>query len=306
MASEDYSIEVASWASHRETLRSIRDRVFIEEQAVPSDIEIDGRDETATHFLLTRDSVVLGCGRLLEDGKITRLALLPEYRGDGLGTALLAYIVAHAKGRGLERVYLHAQDQATAFYQRAGFAVRGEGFEEAGIPHHAMSLSFATAGADRTVSAVGYPEPFATLAVELVATARRQLRIFSPRLDHDVFDREAMRDAIAALARNSRYCDIRILISDSKPIVKLGHRLLTLAQRLPSSVHIQKLSEHPDLPDDSFVVRDSDGTLYKPLDADREGFYEPHSRTSAKRFIEQFDELWQRSRPDPELRRLGL
>ena len=86
----------------------------------------------------------------------------------------------------------------------------------------------------------------------------------------------------------------------------LGHRLLTLARRLPSSVRIQKLTDHPDLPDYSFVVRDIDGTIYKPNDADREGFYEPDSRASAKRFVDQFDDLWIRSRPDPELRMLGL
>ena len=294
MASEDYSIDCVPWDTHREALREIRDRVFIDEQQVPSEIEIDDCDESATHFLLTREGIVLGCGRLLEDGKITRLALLPEYRGGGLGAALLDYMVQHGKSRGLERVYLHAQDHAASFYERAGFAVEGEGFEEAGIAHHAMSLILQTTDASQSISGVSYPEPFATLTVELVSTARRQLRIFSPRLDHEVFDREAMCDAITALARNSRYCDIRILICDSRPLVKLGHRLLTLARRLPSSIHIQKLGQHPDLPDDSFVVRDNDGTIYKPVDCDHDGFYEPHSPATAKRLVDQFDELWHR------------
>ena len=306
MLSDDYTIEVVHWDTHRDTLRFIRDRVFIEEQQVPATIEIDGRDQNAAHFLLSHKGKALGCGRLMEDAKITRLALLPEFRGSGLGAALLDFIVEHARSLGHARVYLHAQDHAIGIYQRAGFNVEGDGFEEAEIPHHAMSLVFDHITADHFIGGVSYPEPFATLAIQLAATATRQLRIFSPQLDHEVFNRQEMSDAIAHVARNSRHSDIRILISNSKPIVHHGHRLLTLARRLPSLVHIQKLTDHPELPDYSFVVRDIDGTIYKPNDADREGFYEPDSRASAKRFVDQFDDLWIRSRPDPELRMLGL
>jgi predicted GNAT family N-acyltransferase len=306
MANKDYSIKVVPWDTGSEPLREIRRQVFVEEQQVPSEIESDDRDSHATHFLLSEGDKPLGCGRLLEDGKITRLALLPEYRGAGRGAALLDYIVEHARDSGLERVYLHAQDHAAAFYERAGFNQEGEGFDEAAIPHHRMAMNLQANAMDRPVSGVSYPEPFAMLATQLVAGANRQLRIFSPCLDHEVFDRKSMVDAVSALARNSRYCDIRILICDSRPIVKLGHRLLTLARRLPSSIHIQKLAKHPDLPTDSFVIRDSNGIIYKPLDADREGFYEPDSAATAKRFIDQFDELWHRSTPDRELRSLGL
>jgi predicted GNAT family N-acyltransferase len=306
MVNKNYDIRVVSWDTDRESLRQIRQQVFIDEQQVPSEIEIDERDSNATHFLLSVNDKPVGCGRLLEDGKITRLALLPQYRGAGRGTALLGYIVEHARALDLKRAYLHAQDHAAAFYEKAGFTQEGEGFEEAGIPHHRMAMHLQATASDQSLHGVSYPEPFATLATQLVASANRQLRIFSPRLDHEVFDRESMVDAVSALARNSRYCDIRILICDSKPIVKLGHRLLTLARRLPSSIHIQKLAKYPDLPTDSFVISDSNGIIYKPLDADREGFYEPDSAATAKRFIDQFDELWHRSTPDRELRTLGL
>jgi predicted GNAT family N-acyltransferase len=306
MSSDDVSVEVVDWESGRDELRAIRDRVFIEEQGVPSTIEIDDKDANCTHFLLRRNSVALGCARLQEDGKVTRMAVLPEQRGRGLGAALLTAIIEHAKKSGTRRLFLHAQDQAINFYEGAGFKLDGEGFLEADIPHHAMSLDIDFSGAKQFISGVHYPEPFATLAIELAATANRQLRIYSPKLDHAVFDRQAMADAIAALARNSRYSDVRILVCDSEPMVKQGHRLLNLSRRLPSSVHIQTLSEHPNLPDYSFVIRDTNGTIYKPTDNDREGFYEPDSRASAKRFIEQFDELWSRSKPDPELRILGI
>ena len=89
-------------------------------------------------------------------------------------------------------------------------------------------------------------------------------------------------------------------------MIKLGHRLLTLARRLSSSVRIHKLTDHPELPSDTFVVRDNDGTIYKPNDIEREGFYQPASRATAQRFIDKFDELWHKSKPDPQLRVLRL
>jgi predicted GNAT family N-acyltransferase len=306
MSTEDILIEEVSWNLHRETLRSIRGKVFIEEQNVPQEIERDDHDETATHFLLTRKTVALGCGRLLADGKIGRMAILTDQRGQGLGLQLLHKILQHARRNGMQRLYLYAQTHALEFYRRAGFEAYDEPFEEAGLPHRAMELLLDYSGVGEFVTGVGYPEPFATLACELASSAHRQLRIYSPQLDKDVFDSPQMESAISAMARESRYSEIRILISDCKPMVKQGHRLLSLSRRLSSAISIHVLAEHPELPNNSFVIRDNNGILYKPNDSDRVGFYEPDSPSSAQRFIDLFDALWNRSKPDPELRQLGL
>ncbi len=151
-----------------------------------------------------------------------------------------------------------------------------------------------------------YPQPFDQLTVELCASARRYLRILSPELDHEVFDNDALRDAISALARRSRHTQVRILVQDAHALAHRGHRLLELARRLPNLVHIQVLSEYPELNDDTLVIRDSDGLLFKPGDNEHQGRYEPDSRAVAMPYVERFDELWERSVPDAELRRLGL
>lgn len=299
-------IEVVSWNLNRETLRSIRDKVFIEEQGVPEEIEHDDSDETATHFLITDRYIALGCGRLLPDGKIGRMAVLPEHRGKGLGHLLLHYMVDYAKQHGYQRLYLHSQSYANGFYEAAGFAAFGEPFEEAGIPHTAMELLIDYAGADDFITGVQYPEPFATLALELARSASRNLRIYSYYLDHDVFDNEEFAAAVSALARSGRYSDIRILISDSRPLVSRGHRLLQLSRRLSSTISIRVLAEHPELPEATYVVRDSDGVVYKPDERGRDGFYEPASRASAKKFIEGFDALWRWGERDPRLRQLTI
>ena len=134
------NIETADWRRHRAALCAIREEVFIDEQQVPRDIELDGADETATHFLVTEGGAPIACGRLLPDGKVGRMAVLKAHRNRGLGTRLLRYIIDHARRHALPRLYLHAQQTAVNFYRTAGFQIYGEPFEEAGIPHRAMEL----------------------------------------------------------------------------------------------------------------------------------------------------------------------
>jgi hypothetical protein len=156
------------------------------------------------------------------------------------------------------------------------------------------------------LAGVAYPHPFDELAVELCSSAARQVCILSPGLDHSAFDNEALAEALAALIRGSRQTRVRILVADSRDLVARGHRLLKLARRIPSSVHIRKLAEHPQWNAETIVICDRDGVLYKPGDSDREGFYEPSSPASTRRHLELFEELWRHSAEDVELRSLAL
>ena len=152
---------------------------------------------------------------------------------------------------------------------------------------------------------VAYPGPFAELLISLCASASRYLRILSPALDHTVFDNAELVDAISALARRDSHSQVHILISDSRPIIQHGHRLINVARRLPSSVVIRKLSQHPEMTGETVIVRDLTGVLYMPGD-EGPGFYEPDSRAAAQHYIDKFELLWQRAVLDPEFRRLGL
>ena len=156
------------------------------------------------------------------------------------------------------------------------------------------------------ITGVQYPHPFDELAVSLCASAARYVFILSPRLDHQVFDNPEMSSALASLARASRQTEVRILISDSRQIVSRGHRLVQLARRLPTSIHIRKLPEHPDCHGEPVITRDMDGVLFNPGGSDHEGFYEPNSRASARKHLEHFEELWRHGTADVELRSLSL
>lgn len=119
--------------------RAIREAVFVREQQVPIELEWDEFDARSLHALaFGDDDVPVGTGRLLPDGRIGRMAVLPSWRGRGVGTAILSALVARAAGLAMPRVLLHAQTHAAGFYARRGFSPSGGEFLEAGIPHVKM------------------------------------------------------------------------------------------------------------------------------------------------------------------------
>ena len=138
-----FIVKAADWQTDAATLCVIRLRVFVEEQHVPLELEWDGEDERCEHALACApDQTPVGTGRLLLDGRIGRLAVLPDWRGQGAGSALLEYLMELAREKGFNVVRLHAQTRATAFYARHGFKAHGDEFMDAGIPHVEMSLAF--------------------------------------------------------------------------------------------------------------------------------------------------------------------
>lgn len=146
MMSPRFSIQQTTWAASQAELQSIRQRVFIDEQGVPESLEWDADDATALHFLAWQDAQAVGCARLLPDGQVGRMAVLPRWRGQGAGRALLDAVVAAARAQGHIELKLSAQTHAAGFYARAGWLVRGEVYEEAGIPHIAMWQSLTVDG----------------------------------------------------------------------------------------------------------------------------------------------------------------
>ena len=121
---------------------AIRRRVFIEEQHVPEEIELDEDDSRAFHALALIDGRAVGCGRFVAHGdgevKIGRMAVTANLRGDGIGRAILEFLMNEARQRGFARAVLHAQLSAEGFYLKQAFQPIGEVFEEAGIAHRKM------------------------------------------------------------------------------------------------------------------------------------------------------------------------
>jgi predicted GNAT family N-acyltransferase len=134
-------IEVGGDPARMAQAWALRRRVFIEEQHVPEEIELDADDARAIHALALEDERAVGCGRMLERDdyvKIGRMAVLAERRGAGVGRRVLEFLVERARRRGFRCAVLDAQLHAEGFYLKQGFTPVGEVFEEAGIPHRRM------------------------------------------------------------------------------------------------------------------------------------------------------------------------
>jgi predicted GNAT family N-acyltransferase len=135
----EFAVDAGGWDEFAAPAREVRETVFVDEQKVPRDIELDEHDAKSRHAVARDDEgAAIGTGRLLPDGYIGRMAVLAGWRGRGVGRALLERLLEEAAGRNIPHLALHAQTQATGFYRRFGFVEEGPEFMEAGIPHRAM------------------------------------------------------------------------------------------------------------------------------------------------------------------------
>ena len=135
-------IKLGSWQQAHIEASRIRFAVFVEEQRVPIEMEMDEFDPRSLHALAySPTGEAIGTGRLLPDGHIGRLAVIRDWRGKRVGGSLLELLVTAARERGDAEVALSAQTHAMGFYRRHGFAERGEVYLEAGIPHQEMRRS---------------------------------------------------------------------------------------------------------------------------------------------------------------------
>jgi predicted GNAT family N-acyltransferase len=136
-----FTVHLVSWPDGMPLLRAVREAVFVREQNVPLELEWDGRDESCRHVLaLDGQGNAIGCGRITPDAHIGRLAVLPEWRGRKVGSAMLEALLDYARSQQHAQVELNAQVQALPFYRRLGFVEEGEAFMEAGMPHRKMCL----------------------------------------------------------------------------------------------------------------------------------------------------------------------
>lgn len=152
----EMTLEFVTTAAQMESALAIRRAVFIEEQAVPEELEIDEHDApeawevTALHALLTLDGEAIATGRLLleEDRRhnahIGRVAVMAERRRSGAGRSVMLGLQERAREMGYPGITLAAQTHAIGFYERLGYVVRGEVFLDAGIEHRWMDLAFAS------------------------------------------------------------------------------------------------------------------------------------------------------------------
>jgi predicted GNAT family N-acyltransferase len=316
MIRDDYRVEPATWQADEQELRAVRERVFVVEQAIPPEDEWDEEDASSRH-VLARDSRgdAIGTGRLTPSAMIGRIAVLPEWRGRGVGKSIMRVLLEQARQLHLPTVSLHAQSHAIPLYESVGFRCEGEEFLECGIPHRTMRFDL-DPPAPR-VEPLLPPRPEARVLavedrlearaalVELLADTRNEIALFTRDLDPGVLDAPEVLAQIKRIALSGRHARIRILLQDPRKAVTDGNRLVALAQRLPSAIEVRTPIEEQDQQyAAAYLVTDRRGYLYRTLASRHEAEGSTHAPGRHGQLLSLFDQVWERSVPSEELRQL--
>jgi len=281
-------------------LRLVRETVFVQEQNVPLELEWDELDPLC-HHVLAHDAHgnPIGTGRLTPEHKIGRMAVLPGWRGRGVGDGLLLALIDEARRLGWREVSLHAQVTAIRFYARHGFLPYAPRFVEAGIDHQSMRRLL-----DKP-NPVDTREGALAALLGVVAGARRGLLICSRELDPGLLD---MPDSLAALRRFATgEGEVRVLLQDPATPQRALAPMIGLAQRLPSAFAFRAVEEPTDRAYPSaFAVNDRGGWYFRTLGHRFDGETDLDGEARARQLRATFQPMWERARPCTEFRALGI
>jgi predicted GNAT family N-acyltransferase len=315
MTSPAFKVRLADWERDEAALREVRTRVFVEEQAVTEREEWDGLDPECMHAVAEGPGEsIIGTGRLHPSGKIGRMAVLAPWRTRGVGAAILRQLLGVAAQRGLREVYLHAQVPVIGFYARYGFVAEGAEFVEAEIPHRLMRRALPagatgsesaeeTAGTRRLLS--GKSE-FVEAVAEVAATATRSLAIYTPDLEHGVYDSPRFLEAVKRLVLSRSHARIRVLISDPGRVQHSVNRFLHVGRRLSTFIEFRRPPEEIKDRGDAFIVADAAALVYRARSERWEGLADTFEPRMARHYLTQFDEIWQRGENAGVLRELRI
>jgi predicted GNAT family N-acyltransferase len=302
MSTSGFRVEHIEYVAGLADLRHVRETVFVQEQQVSIEEERDALDPLCAHVIARDDAGrPIGTGRLTPERRIGRMAVLRDWRGRGVGEALLLALIQIARQRQWPEVALHAQTRAEAFYARHGFVPYGERFREAGIEHQSMRRRLAGA------LAIEQQKAAAAIATALFAQAGRAIVIYSRELDPGLFDAPLVLEASRRFATGARGGEIQVLLQDAATPQRTLAPLIGLAQRLPSVFAFREVSDPVDRAYASaFIANDRGGYYFRPLGHRFDGEAELENPGRARQLREEFGRIWERSRPCTEYRALGL
>ena len=299
-SNDAFAVEPTEYEAGVPALRAVREAVFVQEQGVPVELEWDDLDPLC-HHVIARDAEgqPIGTGRLTPEHKIGRMAVLADWRGRGVGDALLLALIEQARKLDWHEVSLHAQVSAIGFYARHGFLPYGERFVEAGIDHQSMRRLLDGANAVETHDAA------VAALLGVIGGARRELWIYSRELDPGLLDRT---DVLAPLRRfATRGGETRILLQDAVAPQAAHAPLIALSQRLPSAFLFRVIEEPVDRAYPSaFIANDRGGWYFRALGHRSEGETRIDQPARARQLQAVFEPVWERARPCSEYRALGI
>jgi predicted GNAT family N-acyltransferase len=305
-------ISIVTWDDAQSALRLIRQKVFIDEQQVPEELEWDTDDKTAIHFLGKEGNRPVACARILKDGKLGRLAVLKDYRKHGWGGRILRAAEQYLKAEKKNKLYLNGQANSYYFYFKNGYRPSEEMFWDANIPHIRMqkilnrpnpASETYILGADEDNHYSDQPAASPVLFQIASSQSRRQIDIQITDLSHPLFNNAACIANLGDFIRQSRRTQIRILINKEIPGLS-EHPLLQLHHRMSSRFKIRTV----DLPNNREAYGNQilfDITAYMKFD-----YKTTHcnfsNRLSTSRHQAHFEQYWASSKQLVEGRKLSV
>ncbi len=303
------SYQFCTWQTHQQQLMSVRSMVFIKEQNVPIELEIDKHDPTSIHLLVLDNDKPVATARLLKDGKIGRMCVLIEYRLQGIATQLLKRLILSAQQKHIKTLRLHAQINAIPFYQKSGFSVCSEVFLDAGIEHQTMQLELpqvALGNNSLTINLDGKALCRETIA-SLISQATKSIAIFSQKLEYSLYHQPVICQAIKTLVRKNKNARIRIICKDSRAATQHGHCFINLAQNLSSFIEIrQPNTQEINQFQASWLMIDDVAYCHIKNVERFLGTACFNNRLVVKESLDFFNHAWENSEIDQQTRRLSL
>ena len=139
-----FRVQSGHWDKLEQDAKFIRKQVFIIEQNIPEEEEWDDQDMISQHFVIYDQDQPIATARLLQNHSVGRVAVVKAYRGQGLGQMIMLEIISYAQKQGLSVLTLSSQVHAISFYEKLGFTVQGNPYDECGISHIEMTMNLNT------------------------------------------------------------------------------------------------------------------------------------------------------------------
>ncbi len=296
----------ANWEKERVALKQIREQVFVKEQNVHKELEWDGLDGQALHFIAFKDEQAVGCARLLENKKISRMAVLKEYRNQGIGRQIIDHIKRYASQKRYTLLQLSAQCHAFEFYRQSGFNAHSSPYEDADIPHINMEcrvfsqdsgLDYTTNQDTKLYHGIHPIEALGYLDI-MLSQCKRTLTLCISDLSHPLCRNPSLLRKIQLLARKNRHFKTHILIGQYQPSYN-DHTLFKMMNRLSSFVEIRTCK---DSINNHWVI---DDTAWFEFDGNESrACYSDRART--KHFMERFNRWWHHAKVIQGARHLSI
>jgi len=303
----DIKVIGASWKKERGALRQIREQVFILEQGVPQNLEWDGLDEEAEHFIAYAGGEAVGCARLIQHKKIGRMAVLKAHRNQDIGRKIIDHIKRYASQKRYTLLQLSAQCHAFEFYRRCGFNACSTPYEDADIPHIDMECRVFSQSTEpsqyslardstlytgkTTMEAKGYLDI-------LLSQCGNKILLCYDDLSHPLSKDYGLISKIKFLIKNNRHFRVQVLVAQYHPSNN-DHALFKLMTKLPSFIEIRLNQE---VTSNLWLI---DNTAWFTADnASSRACYA--ARGEVRTETEKFNRWWQNARAIQSARRLSI